>query len=57
MILGVLAFWGGSRLPAVPGQDVGPAAFPMVIGAGPSVCTRAMREPVTTTSSSSASCA
>ena len=37
-VLGALAFWGGSRLPAVPGQDVGPAAFPMVIGAGLVVC-------------------
>jgi putative tricarboxylic transport membrane protein len=37
-LLGALAFWGGSRLPAVPGQDVGPAAFPMVIGAGLVVC-------------------
>ena len=26
-LLGSLAFWGGSLLPAVPGQDVGPAAF------------------------------
>jgi putative tricarboxylic transport membrane protein len=32
--LGGLAAWGGSRLPAVPGQDVGPAAFPMLIGSG-----------------------
>jgi len=32
--LGGLAAWGGSRLPAVPGQDVGPAAFPMLIGFG-----------------------
>jgi putative tricarboxylic transport membrane protein len=38
MLLGVLAFWGGSRLPAVPGQDVGPAAFPMVSGAGLVLC-------------------
>jgi putative tricarboxylic transport membrane protein len=38
MMLGVLAFWGGSRLPAVPGQDVGPAAFPMVIGGGLVLC-------------------
>jgi putative tricarboxylic transport membrane protein len=37
-ILGALAFWSGSRLPAVPGQDVGPAAFPMVIGAGLVLC-------------------
>lgn len=32
--LGASAAWFGSRLPAVPGQDVGPAAFPMVIGFG-----------------------
>lgn len=32
--LGAAAAWFGSRLPAVPGQDVGPAAFPMVIGFG-----------------------
>jgi putative tricarboxylic transport membrane protein len=37
-VLGALAFWGGSRLPAVPGQDVGPAAFPMVIGTGLVLC-------------------
>ncbi|MBW6399057.1 tripartite tricarboxylate transporter TctB family protein [Roseomonas sp. HJA6] len=37
-LLGSLAFWGGSRLPAVPGQDVGPAAFPMVIGTGLVLC-------------------
>lgn len=37
-LLGALAFWGGSLLPAVPGQDVGPAAFPMVIGAGLVIC-------------------
>ena len=36
--LGALTFWGGSRLPAVPGQDVGPAAFPMVIGGGLVLC-------------------
>ncbi|UPY34864.1 tripartite tricarboxylate transporter TctB family protein [Sediminicoccus sp. KRV36] len=34
MALGAAAAWFGSRLPAVPGQDVGPAAFPMVIGFG-----------------------
>lgn len=38
VVLGALAFWGGSRLPAVPGQDVGPAAFPMVIGGGLVIC-------------------
>lgn len=37
-LLGALAFWGGSRLPAVPGQDVGPAAFPMMIGTGLVLC-------------------
>lgn len=37
-IPGSLAFWGGSLLPAVPGQDVGPAAFPMTIGAGLVLC-------------------
>ena len=36
--LGGVAAWAGSRLPAVPGQDVGPAAFPMVIGTGLAVC-------------------
>ncbi len=38
VLLGALAFWGGSLLPAVPGQDVGPAAFPMVIGGGLMAC-------------------
>lgn len=32
--LGAAAAWFGSRLPAVPGQDVGPAVFPMLIGFG-----------------------
>jgi putative tricarboxylic transport membrane protein len=36
--LGAAAAWGGSRLPAVPGQDVGPAAFPMLIGFGLMAC-------------------
>lgn len=36
--LGGLAAWGGSRLPGVPGQDVGPAAFPMLIGFGLMIC-------------------
>ncbi len=36
--LGGAAFWGGSRLPDVPGQDIGPAVFPMVIGAGLMAC-------------------
>ncbi|MDB5373471.1 MAG: tripartite tricarboxylate transporter TctB, partial [Belnapia sp.] len=38
MTLGGLAAWSGSRLPGVPGQDVGPAAFPMVIGGGMALC-------------------
>jgi len=38
MALGAAAAWGGSRLPAVPGQDVGPAAFPMLIGFGLMLC-------------------
>lgn len=33
-LLGLAAFWGGSKLPPVPGQQVGPSAFPMVVGAG-----------------------
>jgi putative tricarboxylic transport membrane protein len=36
--LGALATYGGSRLPPVPGQDVGPSVFPMVIGAGLILC-------------------
>ena len=30
--LGAIAFLYGSKLPPVPGQQVGPAAFPMVVG-------------------------
>jgi putative tricarboxylic transport membrane protein len=33
-VLGAVAFAIGSRLPPVPGQQVGPNVFPMVIGAG-----------------------
>ena len=36
--LGGAAAIVGSRLPAVPGQDVGPAAFPLVIGSGLVIC-------------------
>lgn len=36
--LGGAAAAVGSRLPAVPGQDVGPAAFPMLIGSGLVIC-------------------
>ncbi|WP_149541330.1 tripartite tricarboxylate transporter TctB family protein [Siccirubricoccus phaeus] len=38
VVLGAAAAWGGSRLPAVPGQEVGPAAFPMLIGCGLIAC-------------------
>ena len=38
VVLGGLAAWSGSRLPAVPGQDVGPAAFPLLIGSGLVIC-------------------
>lgn len=38
VILGGAAAYAGSRLPAVPGQDVGPAAFPMLIGIGLVIC-------------------
>ena len=36
--LGALAAYGGSRLPPVPGQQVGPNVFPMVVGAGLMIC-------------------
>jgi putative tricarboxylic transport membrane protein len=36
--LGALAAYGGSRLPPVPGQQVGPNVFPMVIGIGLAIC-------------------
>ncbi len=32
--LGAAAAYGGSLLPPVPGQQVGPNVFPMVVGAG-----------------------
>ena len=38
VVLGGAAALAGSRLPAVPGQDVGPAAFPMLIGGGLVLC-------------------
>ena len=34
VFLGLASFWGGSRLPPVPGQQIGPSVFPMVVGAG-----------------------
>ncbi|HEY4250241.1 MAG TPA: tripartite tricarboxylate transporter TctB family protein [Roseomonas sp.] len=36
--VGVAAAWAGSRLADVPGQDVGPSVFPMIIGGGMLVC-------------------
>ena len=36
--LGALAAYGGSRLPPVPGQQVGPSVFPMTIGVGLALC-------------------
>ena len=36
--LGAAAYWGGSLLPPVPGQQVGPDVFPMVIGASLVAC-------------------
>lgn len=38
VVLGALAAYGGSRLPPVPGQQVGPNVFPMVVGAGLVLC-------------------
>ena len=36
--LGGLAAYGGSRLPPVPGQQVGPNVFPLVVGVGLAIC-------------------
>ena len=36
--LGAASAIAGGRLPAVPGQDVGPAAFPLLIGSGLIIC-------------------
>jgi putative tricarboxylic transport membrane protein len=36
--LGAVTYYGGSLLPPVPGQQVGPSAFPMVIGAALVIC-------------------
>ena len=36
--LGAVAAYAGSRLPPVPGQQVGPNVFPVVIGAGLAIC-------------------
>ena len=37
-VLGAAAAYGGSLLPPVPGQQVGPNVFPMVIGIGLVLC-------------------
>jgi putative tricarboxylic transport membrane protein len=36
--LGAAATYGGSLLPPVPGQQVGPSVFPMVVGTGLVLC-------------------
>jgi putative tricarboxylic transport membrane protein len=36
--LGALAAYGGSRLPPVHGQQIGPNVFPLVIGSGLAIC-------------------
>jgi putative tricarboxylic transport membrane protein len=36
--LGGVAAYGGSRLPPVPGQQIGPNVFPIVVGAGLVLC-------------------
>jgi putative tricarboxylic transport membrane protein len=38
VVLGGLAAYGGSLLPPVPGQQVGPNVFPMVVGIGLLIC-------------------
>jgi putative tricarboxylic transport membrane protein len=38
LVLGAFTYYGGSLLPPVPGQQVGPDVFPMVIGASLAVC-------------------
>ena len=38
VVLGALAYYGGSLLPPVPGQQVGPDVFPIVIGAALLIC-------------------
>jgi len=38
VVLGGAAAYGGSLLPPVPGQQIGPAVFPMVVGIGLVIC-------------------
>ena len=36
--LGSIAAYAGSRLPPVPGQEIGPEVFPMVVGGSLAIC-------------------
>ncbi|ODT21910.1 MAG: tripartite tricarboxylate transporter TctB [Hyphomicrobium sp. SCN 65-11] len=36
--LGGVAAYGGSRLPPVPGQQIGPEVFPMIVGISLAIC-------------------
>ncbi len=36
--VGIAAAYGGSLLPPVPGQQIGPEVFPMVVGIGLAIC-------------------
>lgn len=36
--LGTVAAYAGSRLPPVPGQQIGPNVFPLVVGIGLAIC-------------------
>ena len=38
VLLGAAAIYGASKLPPMPGQDIGPSVFPTVIGAGLGLC-------------------
>lgn len=38
LVLGAFTYYGGSKLAPVPGQQVGPDVFPMVIGASLAIC-------------------
>ncbi len=38
VVLGLAAAYGGSRLPPVRGQQIGPDVFPMVVGIGLALC-------------------
>ena len=36
--LGAIAAWHASKLPPIPGQQIGPSVFPIVIGVGLCAC-------------------